>query len=880
MINMTNDYEFSSVMLIRNAEMYLKEAIESVISQNIGFKEHIQLILVVNESVDDSKEIALEYQRQYPENILVLENEKSDYASSRNLAINHIKGRYVNFFEANDCYEDTLVKTVHRFFKKHEDDVDIVTVPVSVFSEKAIDPPKFCEENVFDLNNLKEDEFIPSTYLHSSFIKASVLDGFEFPENLFAAEDKFLINKIFIDKPFLGTVKGTRYFFRKRPKTEKDYLTSEFYMNRFELYFNPLIDYAHEKLGHLPSFTKFLILKEFERYINIENLEDVFEPQDIDKFWKYFKNFLDQYSVEEILERKRIKRYIKAFWIYFKNDRDFKIETKSNPDEVLIKTGDYEINNLRLHTLNIDIVELLEDEINLTASITSCCYPENLSLQAVKKTDEKREIFNGKYVDYPTTARKSKRILGIDWEFTNHFDISIPINGTEPFTIDFEFIYEEGGKPVVMSNHVEFRKFAGLSNLGNFTVKHSKILAFRGRTFYLMPYSYPKMLKFEFKNLIRILRNHKPMFLTAIFYRIIFTLFYPFTKNRKIWLFIDRDYVADDNAEFLYKYCVKQDDGIEKYFIIDKESPDFERMRETNDNIIPFGSFKHKMLYLFSQKIMSSQLTRRIINPFTFKNSSFYEGASNYDYCFLQHGVILHDLSSWIRKYNKNLYLFVTSADAERDSIVNGHYNYDADRVQALGLSRYDNLESDSKKEILFIPTWRRHLNTKEAIINSDYLESMNSFLNNEKLIKYVNDHGYKLVFRPHPDLWKFIDLFDINENFRIAEESYQQLFKTSSVMITDYSSVAFDFAYLKKPLIYYHRESFEEFHYNLGYFDYETMGFGDVVRNEDDLVSKVIEYIDNDCKMEDEYKSRVSRFFKYNDRNNCKRIYDWLINH
>ena len=98
--------------------------------------------------------------------------------------------------------------------------------------------------------------------------------------------------------------------------------------------------------------------------------------------------------------------------------------------------------------------------------------------------------------------------------------------------------------------------------------------------------------------------------------------------------------------------------------------------------------------------------------------------------------------------------------------------------------------------------------------------------------------------------------------------------------MVTDYSSVGFDFAYLKKPLIYYHRESFDEFHYNKGYFNYQTMGFGDVVKTEDELVNKIIEYIDNDCVMEDEYKLRVERFFKYNDKNNCKRIYDWLISH
>ena len=57
-------------------------------------------------------------------------------------------------------------------------------------------------------------------------------------------------------------------------------------------------------------------------------------------------------------------------------------------------------------------------------------------------------------------------------------------------------------------------------------------------------------------------------------------------------------------------------------------------------------------------------------------------------------------------------------------------------------------------------------------------------------------------------------------------------------------------------------------------------MGFGKVVEDEDALVDKVIEYMENDCKMEDEYASRVDSFFKYTDKNNCKRVYEWLLKH
>ena len=57
-------------------------------------------------------------------------------------------------------------------------------------------------------------------------------------------------------------------------------------------------------------------------------------------------------------------------------------------------------------------------------------------------------------------------------------------------------------------------------------------------------------------------------------------------------------------------------------------------------------------------------------------------------------------------------------------------------------------------------------------------------------------------------------------------------------------------------------------------------MGFGDVIDNEEDLVDKIIGYMDNDCEMEEKYKKRVDKFFKYTDQKNCSRVYNWLYQH
>ena len=122
------------------------------------------------------------------------------------------------------------------------------------------------------------------------------------------------------------------------------------------------------------------------------------------------------------------------------------------------------------------------------------------------------------------------------------------------------------------------------------------------------------------------------------------------------------------------------------------------------------------------------------------------------------------------------------------------------------------------------------------------------------------------------------MDAFDIPEAVKVDMETpYQELFNNTSLMITDYSSVYFDYAYIKKPIIYYQND---DYHYEKGYFDYETMGFGEVFENEDDVVEKVMEYVNNNCEMEDKYRKRVDDCFEYTDKNNCKRVYEWLKQH
>lgn len=161
-------------------------------------------------------------------------------------------------------------------------------------------------------------------------------------------------------------------------------------------------------------------------------------------------------------------------------------------------------------------------------------------------------------------------------------------------------------------------------------------------------------------------------------------------------------------------------------------------MLKISKNIVPFGSLKHKLLYLYSDKIISSHVNHEWINPFFYKNRKLFSGLTSFQKYFLQHGVTKDDVSIYLKKFSHNLHLFLTLSKYEYDSIFNGNYNYSKNVVQLLGFPRYDNLKNiNNKKQILFMPTWRSNL-TKDNFNNSIYFLRLNSLLNNKRLMEIL----------------------------------------------------------------------------------------------------------------------------------------------
>ncbi|HEG2599179.1 TPA: CDP-glycerol glycerophosphotransferase family protein [Campylobacter jejuni] len=352
-----------------------------------------------------------------------------------------------------------------------------------------------------------------------------------------------------------------------------------------------------------------------------------------------------------------------------------------------------------------------------------------------------------------------------------------------------------------------------------------------------------------------------------------------------IWLLMDRDYEADDNAEHLYRYIMQNHPEQEIIFALRKESSDWKRLEKEGFALVDFGSFKFERIIKKSSKVICSHTDEYLMRYIT----------SRQQFIFLQHGVILNDLSRWLN--SKKIDLFVTSTQAEYDSMVNDYNRYKFGKKEVLltGLARHDTLLKNNKsdtKQILIMPTWRANIvgsitnsskrDLKENFKQSEYFQKWNSLLNNDGLKKLCELHSYAIVFNPHPNIIPYLKEFNHPSYIKIANqnESLQVLFCNSSLMITDYSSVAFEMAYLEKPVIYYQfdkEEFFTSHTLQKGYFDYKKDGFGSVVENEENLLKELEILLKNNCKPFGVYKDNIDSTFVFKDRRCCERIYKKL---
>lgn len=367
-------------------------------------------------------------------------------------------------------------------------------------------------------------------------------------------------------------------------------------------------------------------------------------------------------------------------------------------------------------------------------------------------------------------------------------------------------------------------------------------------------------------------------FCVLVFYAIGGALMTFSDKYRDVWIVAERGHDARDNGYHFFRYLRENFPEIKAYYIIDKKSADFKRVSGLG-NVVNYGSFMHHLLFSVSEYKISTHIFGHSPDILCY-NRFLKFGVIRGKLVMLQHGIIVNDIE-WMFYPATKLDLLVCGAKPEYEA-VKTRYGYPSGVVQYLGLCRYDALlrPHSESNTILLMPTWRRNACGGSAadFKKSAYYAAFQRLINNTRLLKMLEDRGLRLVFYPHYEVQKFLGEFSSGSDSVVIasfdDYDVQELLMSSKLLVTDFSSVFFDFAYMGKPVLFYQFDEaeFRRQNYKEGYFDYRSDGFGPVTDDEDELVDEIIRAADNGFAAEDKYIKRKNAFFTLRDGECCRR--------
>ncbi|MBL4903767.1 MAG: CDP-glycerol glycerophosphotransferase family protein [Desulfocapsa sp.] len=375
--------------------------------------------------------------------------------------------------------------------------------------------------------------------------------------------------------------------------------------------------------------------------------------------------------------------------------------------------------------------------------------------------------------------------------------------------------------------------------------------------------------------------------LAMLYYLLLQPYFYLARRKKvknNIWLLDERlSNSAEDNSYVFFQYIKTKHPAVFVYYIIDKNSPDIARLSSFSSSVVFQYSFKHAFLIGKASILLSTDRFTSLAFPFI----RFPRLLQNTHNVFLQHGVAGNKTITYTKKNDPYFSQVIVSNDIER-LFFTKEYGFSKNEVTVTGIARFDNLSphpnQHKHKTILIAPTWRNWLRTSQRIASSKYLYFWNQLMTSPDLDAILIKNNVKLFFRPHFNMLPFIKDFQTNSNsIRILTEKnlfLQDYIKKCDLLITDYSSVMYDFFFQQKPAICYmfDRKQWESQPPGPPHISYEQDLPVDIATTSEGILHHLSWYLGNDCEMTEENQRKSIQFFSYRDNNNCERIYRSIV--
>ena len=830
---------YSLVVPCHNVEKYLDDFFHSLFSQSVD-PECLEIIAVDDGSTDGTAQRIADWAERFPGRIQYIFQQNQRQAAARNTGLALATGEWVSFPDPDDFFSTNYVEKVdEEVARTRSRPLSMVSCNLIFFKEakrkKRDSHPlryRFKEgRTVFPADDLQDHMQLSVT---TAWFRRDLIEKhrLRFDSRIFPTfEDSHFVNRFLLLNPNteVAFLKVPTYYYRKRSDgtsvLDNATQSREWFLN--SLRFGPLdlLHQAVEMAGGVPRFIQRTVL--------------------YDVLWRFY-HLIDHPDRAACLTSEEQKEFIGLL-----NEIFARIDGSTINDYDLVKYDErHKVGLLSLmKKTRVPVTTVYVRQYDSGKRLMQLSY---YSADVHNKAEA--QINNGVVLPLYVSRCRS-RILDRTYCFEHYFWLPIERADQVTVRVDREICALKCGEEQ-LGSRATFEELEGA----------------------LKP---PPVNEASLPAAIRQLRHEA----TGIAAR---------KKYEGCWLFIDREDKADNNAEHLYRYLLTTGNANRAFFVLRTNSPDWQRLEAEGFRLIEFNSREHRIALINAQFLISSDLIRSVLQPMP---DAHVRDLLKYRVVFLQHGVIKDDISRWLN--SKNISLFITSTPSEYASIADpeSDYRFSAKEVALTGLARHNSLLSvvKSATTIMIMPTWRQYIAGKlpetgtrrlasPSFVNSEFAVYWKSLLKSPRLKDIAEQYGMKLVFGAHANLVPQIAQLELPDYVHVCDplttQSLQPLFAKSAVLITDYSSVAFEFAFLDKPVIYYQFDAqtfFSGAHTSQpGYFDYQRDGFGPVCETEKEVLFRLESALSGTELSQ--YADRRHSAFPYQDGNCCNRIYQRIL--
>ena len=833
----TGSYQYTVVSAVYKVEDYLEDYFNTLVHQTLDFEKHIFLVLVDDGSPDHSALIIKKWQEKYPNNIQYIKKANGGQASARNVGLAQVHTEWVTFIDPDDFVDRHYFEYLDKFLSTHEDkDFAMLSCNLLFFYEKGakvVDTHplkyKFKGKNIVSIDNMEgKIQLSASTALFKNAI--IVQNHLRFNEQIRPSfEDAHFIGRYILHAPSntsVAFVKEAKYMYRKRRAATSTLDTGWQMPSAFDEVL---------EIGCLGLFKESMALK---GRVSKEMQKTVLYHL----IWQFKKIVNNSSSINFLsdTQKEKYKALLRQIFTYIEFDTidGFNLAGAWFYHKVAL-LGRYKDTSYTYQIAYIDAYDEIKNELKIRyfsfVDSTPFFTLDNKETLPRHLKVRRHEFLGEKFVQEYIAWVPLSQEQAIFNAFIDNQVTSISVAGKH---------WGKGVNTTLIQNHFKPKR--------------------------LNSAKFPLRVKLK----RRVYQNS-----------------YFSQKFKDAWLLMDREAQADDSAEHLYRYLRDHQPDKNIFYIIKLSSNDGLRLKAEGFNLIDFGSVEHEASLIYAQHLISSDAVKYITN---YLPNQYYKDLLSYKFTFLQHGVTKDDLSAWLN--TKAIACFVTAANPEYDSIAgdNNKYKFTSKEVVLTGFPRHDNLLNNNRtdnKSIMIMPTWREYLNeidteNRGAFAQSSYGKAWITLLHSDFIKELSQKEGYQLRFFPHPNIKKFLDEFAMPNYIEVLiepKESIQVLFQRSDLLLTDYSSVAFEMAILEKPTLYYqfdHEEIFSGAHtYEKGYFEYEKDAFGPICYTQKQVIEALSSWVNNQGEINPMYQARMRDFFAYHDTNNSQRVFTAIEN-